>query len=138
MNDMNVERATLIEMPYLIAFDAVECRKTSCRQEKINGSRKAAATLKSLRQSLFGDLFCSGIGLPEKTAFWVGEQVVMVDQCINLIRLLIVHASIYKLINAISSFHFCLISVQIIQHEEAVHLAFDLVYTWHRIQPRKS
>jgi hypothetical protein len=108
MNDMNVERATLIEMPYFIAFDAVECRKTSCRQEKINGSRKAAATLKSLRQSLFGDLFCSGIGLSEKTAFWVGEQVVMIDQCLNLIRLLIVHASMYKLFTSIFALSFLL------------------------------
>ena len=59
----------------------------------------------------------------------------MVDQFLNLVRLLIVHASMYKLINAISSLHFYLFLIEIIQHEEAVNLAFDLVYTWHRIQP---
>jgi hypothetical protein len=73
------------------------------RQEEINGSGVAAAALKSFRQCLFGDLFSSGIGLPEKTAFRVGEQVVMVDQFLNLIRMLIVHASMYKLISSISS-----------------------------------
>ena len=51
------------------------------------------------------------------------------------IKLLTTTKSADPIFTDLTAIALVLFLIEIIQHEEAIHLAFDLVYTWHRIQP---